>query len=385
MKKILIVVMLMTASLISVFGQDKTSQNAPKAADESAVRALVQKCIEGWNKGSGEAFAAQFAEDSDFIVANGMHIKGRRENASSHQQTFDTFMKGTRLSIQIKSVRFLKPDVALMHTVSKVLKPGESDASPEPEFRQTWTVSKRGKEWLIDAFQNTPIQRQSGQAPKPPPTTSKLAVGTLPVTGGQLYYEVQGEGAPLVLLHAGGVDSKMWDAQFNYLSQQFRVVRYDQRGFGRSPKAEQSFYPVDDLYQLMQHLGIKRASLIGSSMGSGVALNFALEHPEMVEKLVLTSMHGPPRNLPPQAQIAMAKGKPIFENGKPILERLKNVSAPTLLLVGETDNSSLEMAELVVKQIPAARKVVISKAGHFLSSEYSEVFNRELLAFLKDK
>ncbi len=167
MKKILVVVMLMTASLISVFGQDKTSQNAPKAADESAVRALVQKCIEGWNKGSGEAFAAQFAEDSDFIGGFGGYTKGRRQNASSHQQIFDTIFKGTRLWVQIKSVRFLKPDVALIHSVGKHLKPGESDASPEPEFRQTWTVSKHGKEWLIDAFQNTPIQRQSGQASKP--------------------------------------------------------------------------------------------------------------------------------------------------------------------------------------------------------------------------
>ncbi len=131
MKKILIVVMLMTASLISVFGQDKTSQNAPKAADESAVRALVQKCIEGWNKGSGEAFAAQFAEDSDFVGSPGGHIKGRRQNASNHQRIFDTFYKGTRLWLQVKSVRFLRPDVALVHTASKVLKPGESDASPE--------------------------------------------------------------------------------------------------------------------------------------------------------------------------------------------------------------------------------------------------------------
>ena len=167
MRKSFTVIALLSASLISVFSQGNTNQNDPKAADESAVRALVQKCIEGWNKGSGEAFAAQFAEDSDFVVGNGMHIKGRQQNASSHQRIFDTFFKGTRLWLQVKSVRFLKPDVALMHTASKVLKPGESDASPEPEFIQTWTVSKHGNEWLIDAFHNTPIQRQSGQASKP--------------------------------------------------------------------------------------------------------------------------------------------------------------------------------------------------------------------------
>jgi uncharacterized protein (TIGR02246 family) len=143
--------------VIALTGNAQTSQKMSK--DESAVRALVQKCVEGWNKGSGEAFAAQFAEDSDFVGGFGGYTKGRRQNASSHQQIFDTFFKGIRLWVQIKSVRFLKPDVALIHTVGKHLKPGESDASPEPEFRQTWTVSKHGKEWLIDAFQNTPIQR----------------------------------------------------------------------------------------------------------------------------------------------------------------------------------------------------------------------------------
>ena len=175
----------------------------------------------------------------------------------------------------------------------------------------------------------------------------------------------------------------MWDAQLNYLPRQFRVVRYDLRGFGRSSKPEQPFHPVDDLYQLMQHLGIKRASLIGLSMGSGVALNFALEHPEMVEKLVLASMSGPPRNLPPRAQVAMPKGKPIFENGKPIPERLKVVSTPTLLLVGEKDGPSIEMAESVAKLMPAARKTVFASASHFLNSEQAEPFNRELTAFLK--
>lgn len=167
MRNRFIVVALLIASSISVSGQGNKSRDVPNTADEAAIRALVQKCIEGWNKGSGEAFAAQFAEDSDFVVANGRHDKGRRQNASAHQQIFDTFFKGTRLWLQVKSVRFLRPDVALMHTASKVLKPGESDASPEPEFIQTWTVSKHGNEWLVDAFHNTPIQRQGGQASKP--------------------------------------------------------------------------------------------------------------------------------------------------------------------------------------------------------------------------
>jgi uncharacterized protein (TIGR02246 family) len=167
MRNSFIVVALLIASSISISGQESKSRNAPNAADEAAIRALLQKCIEGWKKGSGEAFVAQFAEDSDFVTANGMHLKGRKQNASHHQQIFDTFFKGTRLWAQVKSVRFLRPDVALMHTHGTILKPGESDASPEPVSIQTLTVSKHGNEWLIDAFHNVPIQRQGGQAPKP--------------------------------------------------------------------------------------------------------------------------------------------------------------------------------------------------------------------------
>ena len=163
MKNSFMVVALLLASLISISGQESKSRNVPNVADEAAIRALVQKSIEGWNKGSGAAFAAQFAEDSDFVVGNGMHLKGRKQNASNHQQIFDTFYKGTRLWLQVKSVRFLRPDVALVHTQSAILKPGETDPSPEPIAIQTWTTSKHDNEWLVDAFQNTFIHRQGGQ------------------------------------------------------------------------------------------------------------------------------------------------------------------------------------------------------------------------------
>ena len=159
MKKSLIAVAILIASLIDVSGQATKRRNVPNATDEAAIRALLQRCIEGWNKGSSEAFVAQFAEDSDFVTVNGVHLKGREQNAAHHQQIFDTFFKGTRLWAQVKSVRFLRPDVALMHTAGTILRPGESDASPEPASIQTLTVSKKGNEWLIDAFHNAPIQR----------------------------------------------------------------------------------------------------------------------------------------------------------------------------------------------------------------------------------
>ena len=167
MRNSLFVVALLITSSISVASQGNPGPNAPNAADDAAIRAVVQRCVDGWNKGSGEAFAAQFAEDSDFVVGNGMHLKGRKQNASNHQQIFDTFYKGTKLLLEVKSVRLLRPNVVLVHTVSRILKPGQSDASPEPEAIQTWLVSKHGNEWLVDAFHNTFIQRRGEQAPKP--------------------------------------------------------------------------------------------------------------------------------------------------------------------------------------------------------------------------
>ena len=147
------------------FAQEKTPKTGNQ--DDAALRQIVKDVETGWNAHDGKAFAAPFAPDADYVVVNGMHVKGRRENASAHQQIFDTFYKGTKLWVRVKSVRVLKPDVMLIHSVSKVLKPGESDASPEPEAIQTWMVSKHGSEWLVDAFHNTPIQRQGGQDSKP--------------------------------------------------------------------------------------------------------------------------------------------------------------------------------------------------------------------------
>lgn len=82
------------------------------AADEAAIRALYGQLMDGWNKGSAEGFSAPFAEDADFIAFDGTHFKGRREILSSHQPLFEKWLKGTRLVGDVKSVRFLTPEVA---------------------------------------------------------------------------------------------------------------------------------------------------------------------------------------------------------------------------------------------------------------------------------
>jgi uncharacterized protein (TIGR02246 family) len=148
------------------FSFSQTKSTAPPSSDELAIRALTKSLAEGWNKGSGAAFAAQFAEDADYVVVNGNYLKGRQQIASGHQQIFDTFYKGTRLWIEIKSVRFLKPDVALMHSVSRVLKPGESETAVRPAALQSFVITKHGGVWLIDSFHNTPLPEPSSSPSK---------------------------------------------------------------------------------------------------------------------------------------------------------------------------------------------------------------------------
>ncbi len=129
----------------------------------------------------------------------------------------------------------------------------------------------------------------AGTAERSAPTATQS--GFLPVTDGQIYYEVAGSGPPVVLIHGGFGDRRMWDAQFNDLARDFRVVRYDHRGFGRSPAptSDSAYSPVRDLVQLLDHLGIDKAHVIGNSVGGALALDFALLQPARVNRVVVVA------------------------------------------------------------------------------------------------
>jgi 3-oxoadipate enol-lactonase len=102
-----------------------------------------------------------------------------------------------------------------------------------------------------------------------------------------LAHDDEGDGSPLVLLHAGVCDRRMWEPQWRSLTGLFRTVRCDLRGFGESPLPPERFNPADDVRRLLQELGIDRASLVGASFGGRVALEIATRWPEFVERLVL--------------------------------------------------------------------------------------------------
>ncbi len=114
------------------------------------------------------------------------------------------------------------------------------------------------------------------------------------VNGVNLYYEVTGEGFPLVWSHefAGGFES--WEPQVKYFSRRYKVITYNARGYPPSdvpkePDAYSQELAVEDLYQLLRHLNIQQAYIGGLSMGGNVALNFGIAHPDMTRALIVAA------------------------------------------------------------------------------------------------
>ncbi|MFE5139791.1 alpha/beta fold hydrolase [Streptomyces fagopyri] len=104
---------------------------------------------------------------------------------------------------------------------------------------------------------------------------------------GHLSYVLTGDGPPVVLVHAGVADHRMWDAVVPDLARQHTVIRYDLRGFGRSAPPTGPFSETDDLRRLLDHLGHDRVRLVGASWGGRVALDFVLTHPDRVHSLAV--------------------------------------------------------------------------------------------------
>src|SRR5690606_31246270 len=110
--------------------------------------------------------------------------------------------------------------------------------------------------------------------------------GFLPVEGGRLYYEAAGQGQPLVMIHAGIADSRMWTPQWDTFAQRCRVIRYDTRGYGKTTTDSVEFSNRADLRALLDHLVVEQAILIGCSRGGQIAVDFTIEFPERVRALI---------------------------------------------------------------------------------------------------
>ena len=126
--------------------------------DEDEIRGLYTQAMEGWNRGSGEAFAAPFAADCDFIAFDGVRFRGRDELARFHEPLFKTHLKGTRLVGEVTDVRFLANDIAVLHATGGTVLRGRTTPAKERDSIQTLVAVRREDRWQILAFQNTRVR-----------------------------------------------------------------------------------------------------------------------------------------------------------------------------------------------------------------------------------
>jgi pimeloyl-ACP methyl ester carboxylesterase len=270
-----------------------------------------------------------------------------------------------------------------------------------------------------------------------------LQQAALALEGGTMAYEIGGIGETVVLSHAGFLDSRMFDAQWDELTVQFRVIRYDMIGFGRSSAATGPACRRDDLRRLLDHLQVERAHFLGCSMGGEVILDLALEQPERALSLTLVGatpsgfgLQGvPPRDVlalfealgqgdaeragelqlriwldgemrEPEAidptlrqkaltmtRIPAAQGTMLIADAQPLnplnlpaVKRLHEIRCPTWVVVGSLDHPEVRRAaDVLADGIPNARRAVIEGAGHVPSFERPDDFNPLLLGFLNGK
>lgn len=129
--------------------------------DETAILDLYQDLLDSWGSGDGYAYAAQFTADADYIAFDGTHFKARQSIASSHQQLFDAFLKGTRLEGQVKSIRFLCPEVALVIASGGMLMPGRSKIPSGRRSIHTLVATKHDGVWRFTAFHNNRVRHRN--------------------------------------------------------------------------------------------------------------------------------------------------------------------------------------------------------------------------------
>jgi 3-oxoadipate enol-lactonase len=254
----------------------------------------------------------------------------------------------------------------------------------------------------------------------------------------ELYYEVHGEGYPLVLIRGLGSNVDHWYRQIPFLSRHYRVIAFDNRGIGRSKAPKGPFTlraMADDTVRLMDFLEVSKAHIMALSMGGMIAQHIALTYPDRVQGLVLACTHcggkhtvrasekvgavfaefiatGSEEAAQEAARCLFAKGT--FEKAPEVVEEyqfasanyrptseillrqweaiqghdtwdaLPRLKAPTLIITGKEDILvPPENAATLAERIPNAELVVVEGGGHQFLVEQAEVSNEAILAFLK--
>lgn len=281
-------------------------------------------------------------------------------------------------------------------------------------------------------LQRADARQNPGVAPP-----AHVDTGTAAVNGTHLFYEAAGRGPVVVLLHGGNLDRRTWDPQFLPLAWQHRVIRYDLRGFGKSGPADAPFQHHEDLRALLGALHVQRASLVGLSGGGRIAIDLALAHPELVDRLVLAApglsgwqysrgdtVYFPearrardrgdtaglglawlgsaymrpamehPELAPLLREMAAANGRNwmgLLRHGDlervadpPALHRTALLRAPTLLVVGTRDVPDIQaIADTLSAYVPGLRRATFEGAGHMVNLEQPQRFTALVRDFLR--
>lgn len=164
MKNTANIILILIFTAVGIAAQKKSAVS-DTSKDEAAIRANVGQMVKGWNLKSGAEFAKPFAEDADYVVINGFHIKGRAAIAEAHQRIFETVRKNSTLFCTVEQIRFLRPDVAVIHARG-TLKEAQNDSTRTIDAKMTLVMTKENGKWEIAAFQNTAIQLFAAQGEK---------------------------------------------------------------------------------------------------------------------------------------------------------------------------------------------------------------------------
>jgi pimeloyl-ACP methyl ester carboxylesterase len=257
----------------------------------------------------------------------------------------------------------------------------------------------------------------------------------------RLYAEVAGDGPEIVLFHEGICDSRMWDPQWEAFTRSHRVLRFDFRGYGRTPLSRGKHSAAQDVIDLLDEYGFERAGLVGVSLGGRVALEVALAQPNRVSALVLVGSGLPGHDWSDEMKASWEEEEAEFNKGdldaavevtlrtwvdgprrKPedvdpevrarvgemqrralelyqevgddaeeellvadVADRLGEIQAPTLVVVGAEDVPDIHaIADKLASEIPGARRATIEKTAHVPSMERPEEFEQLVLGFIKE-
>ncbi len=263
-----------------------------------------------------------------------------------------------------------------------------------------------------------------------------------PAKGGKLFYQVTGRGHPIVFVHEFAGDHRIWESHVRYFSRRYRCITYNARGYPPSdvpadPKLYSQDIATDDIAAVLKHLKIKKAHVVGLSMGGFAALHFAIRYPRLASSVVVAGCgYGAPKDDrasfraevretvkrfrtedmaavakdygsgPTRVQLENKDSRGFAEFNAQLAEhssegmaltmqgvqgkrpsvydlsaKMKQIKVPLLLLTGDEDEPCLDANVYMKRMIPTSGLIMLAKTGHAANLEEPQAFNQALQDF----